>query len=268
MPVRFDLKTTLAGAVFAGLLSLAAVSSPAVAASESPVPAAEEWPHGGVNKFTAFTKTFDRAAVQRGFQVYKQVCSACHSMRLLSYRNLQALGYSEEEVKAIAAEYEVTDGPNDQGEMFTRPALPSDRFRSPFPNTKAAAAANNGKAPPDLSLIIKAREHHEDYVFHLLTGFTDPPEGVTVPDGAYYNEYYPGHLIAMAPPLFDEGVTYTDGTAATVQQQARDVVQFLAWAAEPHLEDRREMGLKVILFLAVFAGLLYMTKRRVWANAH
>lgn len=262
---RFDLKTTLAGAVFAGLLSLAAATSPAAAAG-STVPPEEEWPHGGVNSFSF--KTFDRAALQRGFQVYKQVCSACHAMHLLSYRNLEALGYSEEEIKAIAAEYEVTDGPNDQGEMFTRPALPSDRFRSPFPNAKAAAAANNGKAPPDLSLIVKAREHHEDYVFHMLTGFVDPPEGVTVPDGAHYNQYYPGHLIAMPPMLFDDGVTYDDGTPATAVQQARDVTQFLAWAAEPHMEARRSMGVKVILFLMVFAGLLYMTKRRIWETAH
>lgn len=237
-------------------------------AATAPAPPEQEWHHGGVNSFTSMFKTFDRASLQRGFQVYKEVCSACHSMNLVAYRNLEALGFSEEEVKAIAAQYEVTDGPDDTGEMFTRPAIPSDHFKAPFPNAKAAAAANNGKAPPDLSLIVKAREHFEDYVYGVLTGYRDAPEGFNVPEGGYYNEYFPGHVIAMAPPLYDDGITYADGTPATIAQQAHDVTAFLAWAAEPHLEARRQMGVAVIMFLIILAGLLYAAKRRVWADVH
>jgi ubiquinol-cytochrome c reductase cytochrome c1 subunit len=254
----------------AGLASLAAAFgalSPAHAAGSGPVPPEQSWPHGGVNSFTSFGKTYDRHALQRGFQVYKEVCAACHSMHLLSYRNLADIGFPEAEVKAIAAQYEVPDT-NDAGEPIMRPALPADRFKSPFPNVKAAAAANNGKAPPDLSLVVKARSHHEDYIYALLTGYTEAAHGVVVPDGSYYNEYFPGHIIAMAQPIYDSGVTYSDGTTATIAQQASDVTQFLAWAAEPKLEDRRRIGVMVIIFLTVMAGLLFAAKRRLWADVH
>jgi len=256
--------------IAAGLISVAGAfgATGALAAGGGPVPAGQDWAHGGVNSFFSFFSTFDRAQLQRGFQVYKEVCSACHGMGLVAYRNLEAIGFTDDEVKAIAAQYEVTDGPNDEGEMFTRPAIPADRFKEPFANKKAAAAANNGKAPPDLSLIVKARPHHEDYIYALLTGYVDPPEGVEVPDGSYYNAYYPGHIIAMAPPIYEDGITYADGTPATVAQQAKDVTAFLAWAAEPHLEARREMGVMVILFLTVFAALMYAAKRRLWADVH
>jgi ubiquinol-cytochrome c reductase cytochrome c1 subunit len=221
------------------------------------------WPHAGV------FGTYDRAALQRGFQVYKQVCSTCHSMKYLSYRDLSALGFNEAEVKVLAAEAQVTDGPNDQGEMFQRPGRPSDNFAKPFPNDAAARAANAGALPPDLSLIVKARDGHEDYIYSLLTGFGLQPEnGETMGTGMMYNPYFPGHQIAMPPPLTDGLVVYTDGTKATVEQEARDVVQFLAWASEPQMETRKETGVKVILFLIVFAALMYAVKRSIWKDLH
>jgi len=221
------------------------------------------WPEAGV------FGTYDRAALQRGFQVYKQVCATCHSMKYLSYRDLSALGFNPAEVKAIAAEYQVTDGPNDQGEIYQRPARPSDGFVKPFANDAAARAANGGALPPDLSLMIKAREGHEDYVYSLLTGFGQTPEnGETVAQGMNYNPYFPGHQIAMPAPLSENSVTYMDGTKATVEQEARDVTQFLAWASEPQMEVRKETGVKVILFLIVFAIVMYAVKRSVWKDLH
>jgi len=221
------------------------------------------WAHAGS------TGTYDRAALQRGFQVYKQVCAACHSMKYLSYRDLAALGFNEAEVKAIAAEYQVTDGPNDQGEMFQRPARPSDNFVKPFANDNAARASNGGALPPDLSLIIKARAGHEDYVYSLLTGFGQSPEaGETVMPGMNYNPYFPGHQIAMPPPLTEGAVTYADGTKATVEQEARDVTQFLTWAAEPQMEARKQTGVKAFLFLLALAVVLYGVKRGVWRDLH
>ncbi len=263
------LRKSIAGGLAAGLLSAVALlgATGAQAAGGGPVPPSQEWSHGGVNSFLSMFKTYDRAELQRGFQIYKESCSACHGMRHLSYRNLEALGFSEEEVKAIAGQYEVA-ALDDAGEPITRPAIPADRFKEPFANKKAAAAANNGKAPPDLSLIVKARPHNEDYIYALLTGYVDPPEGVQVPDGSYYNAYYPGHIIAMAQPIYPDGITFADGTPATVEQQARDVTAFLAWAAEPHLETRREIGVMVILFLIFFTGVLYAAKRRLWADVH
>jgi ubiquinol-cytochrome c reductase cytochrome c1 subunit len=218
------------------------------------------WPTEGI------FGSFDRAAVQRGFQVYREVCHACHSLKYVAFRNLEALGYTEDQVKAIAAEYTVVDGPDDTGEMIERPGIPSDRVPSPFPNEAAAAAANGGKAPPDLSLIVKAREGFQDYVYSILTGYADPPPDFQVPEGGYYNAYFPGHVIAMPPPLSDDQVTYADGTAATVDQMARDVTQFLTWVAEPKLEARKGAGLKVILFLVVLTGLTFALKRKIWAD--
>jgi ubiquinol-cytochrome c reductase cytochrome c1 subunit len=218
------------------------------------------WPTQGI------FGSFDRAAVQRGFQVYREVCQACHSMKYVAFRNLEALGYTEDQVEAIAAEYTVVDGPDDTGEMIERPAIPSDRIPGPFPNEAAAAAANGGKAPPDMSLLTKARVGGEDYVHSVLTGYEDPPPDFEVPEGGYYNAYFPGHVIAMPPPLSDDQVTYADGTAATVDQMSRDVTQFLAWAAEPKLEVRKATGLKVILFLVVLTGLTFALKRKIWAD--
>ena len=231
-------------------------------AGDVAVPEKQNWSHLGI------TGTFDRAAAQRGFQVYKEVCSACHAMHLVSYRNLADLGYSEAQVKAIAAQYEVQDGPNDEGEMFTRPARPSDRFKSPFANDQAARSANGGALPPDLSLMVKARAHGEDYVYALLTGYSDPPEGHAVPEGKYYNKYFPGGAIAMPPPLSDGAVTYQDGTEASAKQMAHDVTTFLAFTAEPKIEARHRMGVIVISFLVVFTGILFAVYKRVWRNVH
>jgi ubiquinol-cytochrome c reductase cytochrome c1 subunit len=222
----------------------------------------QEWSHSGI------FGTFDRASLQRGFQVYKEVCSTCHAMSLVSYRNLTALGFNADEVKAIAAQYTVMGGPNDAGELVERPAIPADHFKSPFPNEQAARAANGGAYPPDLSLMAKARPGGEDYIYALLTGFEEPPAEVKVPDGMYYNKYFPGHLIGMPPILQDDSVTYADNTPATQAQLAHDVASFLTWAAEPHLEARKQTGVKVILFLLVFTGMMYAVKRKVWADAH
>jgi ubiquinol-cytochrome c reductase cytochrome c1 subunit len=240
-------------------LGLAATAAGAVEEVEVPK---EEWSFEGV------FGTFDRGALQRGFQVYNDVCSACHSLSLLSYRNLEAIGFTEDQVKAIAAQKTVTDGPNDQGEMFDRPARPSDNFVPPFPNDQAARASNGGALPPDLSLIAYSREGGADYIHAILNGYVEPPEGVEVPAGMFYNAYFPGHFIAMPPPLSEGLVEFADGTPATVEQMSRDVATFLTWAAEPHLEDRKRTGVKVVLFLVVFTGLLYASKRKIWQNVH
>ncbi len=216
--------------------------------------------------FDGFFGTFDRGSLQRGFQVYKEVCAACHGMRLLSYRNLLEIGLTEAQVRAIAAEYQVMDGPNDQGEMFERPARLSDRFRRPFANEQAARAANNGAYPPDLSVMVKARPSGADYLHALLTGYEDPPPGFTLMDGMNYNRYFPGFQIAMPNVLNPGQVEFADRTEATVDQMARDVTTFLAWAAEPELEQRRQMGVRIILFLIVLGGLTYAVKRKIWAD--
>lgn len=232
------------------------------AGGETPHPVDEKW------SFDGPFGTYDRAALQRGFLVYKQVCSACHGMKHLAYRNLTALGYSEDQVKNIAAEYSVTDGPDDEGEMFERTAKPSDKFKSPFPNDQAAKYANGGALPPDLSLITKARHSGSDYVYSLLTGYEEPEHAEDVPEGKYWNKYFPGHVISMAPPLADDMIVYEDGTPQTVGQYSADVAHFLTWAADPYMEDRKRTGIKVILFLAVFAMVMYAVKRRLWAKLH
>lgn len=247
----------------AGALALGLLAAPSTQAAEgAAAPPEQHWSFDGV------FGTFDRAALQRGFQVYQGVCQACHSAHFLSFRNLEALGFTEDEVKAIAAQYTVTDGPDDQGEMFERPGRPSDRKPSPYPNEQAARAANGGAFPPDLSLIAKAREHGPDYIYALLTGYHEPPADVSVPDGMNYNAYFPGHMIAMPAPLSDDIVEYTDGTAATLSQTASDVTQFLMWLAEPKLEERKETGIKVVLFLVILSCVLYAYKRRIWSDLH
>jgi ubiquinol-cytochrome c reductase cytochrome c1 subunit len=210
--------------------------------------------------------TYDRASAQRGFQVYKEVCSACHSMRLVSYRNLRELGLTEAQVAGIASQFQIVDGPNDEGQMFERAGRPADRFRKPFANDAAARAANNGALPPDLSVMTKARAGGADYLFALLVGYEDPPPGVTLMDGMHFNRYFPGNQIAMGAPLNPDQVEYADGTSATVEQMAHDVSTFLQWAAEPELEQRRALGVKIIIFLTILAGLTYAVKRKVWAD--
>ncbi|MGB4107054.1 MAG: cytochrome c1 [Alphaproteobacteria bacterium] len=217
--------------------------------------------------FSGMFGSYDRAALQRGLKVYREVCAACHSLSRVYYRNLEALGYDEGQVKNIASQYNVTDGPNDEGEMFERPALPSDHFVSPYPNDNAAKSVNNGALPPDLSLIIKARHHGPNHVHGVLTSFASPPEGVTPGPNQYWNNQMQS-LISMAPPLQDGQVAYEDDAPQTVDQYARDVVEFLAWAADPYMEERKRTGIKVLIFLAVFVGIMYAVKRRIWAKLH
>ena len=216
------------------------------------------WPFNG-----AFGSV-DRQAAQRGFQVYKEVCLACHGIKHLYYRNLKGLGFSDAEIKEIAKEHMVVDGPNDAGDMFERPAIPSDAFVSPFKNDQAARAANNNALPVDLSLIVKARPDGANYLYSLLTGYQDPPANFVMTPSLNYNPYFPGHQIAMPAPLSDGQVTYADGTVASVDQMAHDVVVFLQWAAEPEMEHRKSLGLKAMIFLTFLTIFFYIAKRRVW----
>ena len=226
-------------------------------------PTAQKWSFDGI------FGTFDRGQVRRGLQVYVEVCASCHSLDLVVYRHLAGIGMNEEEIKALAGEAEVTDGPDDEGEMFTRPAGLADPFVNPFENSNAARAANNGALPPDLSLIAKARVGGPDYLYALLTGYKEEaPAGIELLEGMNYNEYFPGNQIAMAAPIGDEAVEYADGTKPTLDQHALDVVSFLVWAAEPELEERKNLGIKVILFLIVLTAMLYALKRQIWAKLH
>jgi ubiquinol-cytochrome c reductase cytochrome c1 subunit len=242
--------------------ALAVMSGGASAADDTPSLPHQEWSFDGV------FGTYDQAALQRGFQIYKQVCSACHPVKHLDFRDLSQIGYSEDEIKALAATYQVTDGPNDQGQMYQRPARPSDPIPGPFANDEAAKVANNGALPPDQSLIVKARDGGPNYVYALLNGYVSPPAGFHLASGMYYNEYFPGHAIAMPPPLSPNAVTFADGTPATVPQMAHDIATFLTWAAEPNLNERHRTGFKVFFFLIVAAGVFYAAKRKIWSRVH
>ncbi|KAF3647144.1 Cytochrome c1-1, heme protein, mitochondrial, partial [Capsicum chinense] len=232
------------GAGVSGLLSFATIaySDEAEHGLECP---SYPWPHEGI------LSSYDHASIRRGHQVYQQVCASCHSMSLISYRDLVGVAYTEEETKAMAAEIEVVDGPNDEGEMFTRPGKLSDRFPQPYSNEAAARFANGGAYPPDLSLITKARHNGQNYVFALLTGYRDPPAGVSIREGLHYNPYFPGGAIAMPKMLNDGAVEYEDDTPATEAQMGKDVVSFLSWAAEPEMEERKLMGFKWIFVLSL-----------------
>ena len=213
--------------------------------------------------------TFDRASLQRGYQVYQEVCSGCHSIQHLSYRNLSEKGGPEfllEEAKTIAAQFEITDGPNEDGEMFNRPGRLSDKFVSPFSNAKAAAAANDGAYPPDMSVLVKARKGGADYIYSLLMGYEEAPAGYELDDGVYYNKYMPGHKIKMAEPISEGVVEYIDGTEATKSQIAKDITAFLVWAGDPHLEARHKMGFKVFFYLIILLTLVYLSKQKVWSR--
>ena len=262
-------------------LVLAALAAPALAQEQSPenTPPKNRWSFAG-----PFGK-FDRGQLQRGLKVYREVCSVCHGLKMIAFRNLADPGgpeFTTAQAQAIAAEYKVQDGPNDQGEMFERPGRLADSFPPPFPNDQAARARYNA-VPPDFSVIAKARgyergfpywlldmitqyqEHGVDYITALLQGYEDkPPAGVTVPPGSFYNKYYPAHTIAMPPPLSDKRVDYTDGSPMTVEQYAKDIAAFLMWAAEPHLEQRKRVGMQVFIYLIILAGLLYFTKKKIW----
>ncbi len=254
----------------------ALIAGGAAQAAEAPVPPQRDWSFDGI------FGTFDRASAQRGFQVYQQVCSACHGLSHLAFRNLAGIGFSEEAIKTIAAEYEIEDGPNDEGEMFFRPGRPSDHFPAPYPNEQAARFVNNGAYPPDQSLITKARVDGPNYVYALLNGYRDEPpqefleeyrqthdgEEFELMSGMYWNDYYPGHQISMAQPLYEDFVEYADGTPATVEQMSHDVVTFLHYAAEPKLEQRKSYGISAMLFMFVFTGMLYALKRKIWSDVH
>ena len=206
---------------------------------------------------------FDQNQLQRGFQIYREVCSTCHSLSFIAFRNLEDLGYNEDEIKAIASSYEIKDGPNDAGGMFTRPGRPSDHFPDPFPNRKAAEAANNGAYPPDLSLMTKARHGGADYVKALLMGYTEAPSGFDLADGQYYNRFMAGHRIAMAAPLLDGAVDYKDGSPKTLDQYTSDIAAFLTWTAEPYMIQRKETGLRVMLYVAFMTFIFYLNYRLV-----
>ncbi len=257
--------------------------APASAAEGQAAPPRVKW------SFAGPFGMYDRAQLQRGFKVYREVCQSCHSLSLLSFRNLAepgGLDFTPAQAVAIAAEYKIQDGPNDAGEMFERPGRTADRFPRPFANDNAARAANGGALPPDLSVITKARtyergfpwfvldiftqyqEQGPDYLVALLKGYAEPPAGMTMPDGTSYNHYFPGNMIGMPQPLQDGQLTYDDGTEGTLDNYAKDVTAFLMWAAEPHLEARKRIGFQVMIFLIVFAGLLYFTKKKVWADVH
>jgi len=260
--MRKLLLSTLAAVVLA-------VSAPA-GANEGAALDKQKWSWQGAG-------LYDKAQLKRGWQVYHDVCSNCHALKRVAYRNLTYLGFSEDDVKAFAAEKSVKDGPNDQGDMYDRPARPSDRFVSPFANDNAARAANGGALPPDLSLIVKARTGGPDYIYSLLTGFEEtPPADLhgadgkpwVVPEGKFFNKVFPGHNISMPPPVSDDIVTYTDGTKATKEQISKDVTAFLNWTSEPELDERHSLGIKVLGFLAVLTAMLYAVKRKIWANIH
>jgi cytochrome c1 len=275
--MRSILALVLAGSI----AGLAAVSTANAAGEhDQPVPPRNKWSFSG-----PFGK-FDRGQLQRGFKVYKEVCSVCHGLDLLSFRNLTGLGYSEAQVKAIASEYKIKDGPNDAGEMFERDGRPADRFPRPWANENAARA-QYGAVPPDLSVMAKARTYERgfpwfifdvftqfqeqgvDYIHALMVGYEEkPPQGFQLPPGAFYNRYFPGHSISMPPPLTDKRVDYTDGTPTTVDQYAKDVAAFMMWAAEPNMQTRKRIGFQVMIFLIVFAGLMYFTKKKVWRDVH
>ena len=244
-------------------VALIAVATAAPAnAQDAPTAPAQRW------SFDGPFGSFDLAAAQRGFQVYSEVCAVCHAMQYLHYRDLAGVGLNEEQIKAIAAAVTVPQGLNDQGEPKEGPGTPASQFRSPFPNDQANRAAHNGALPPDLSLIVNAREGHADYLYALLTSFADAPPGMQMQDGMNYNKFFPGHQIAMPPPLQDGRVTYADGTPPTVEQMAHDVVTFLTWAANPEMVERKQIGWRWVLFFLIMTGLTYAVKRKVWSDVH
>jgi ubiquinol-cytochrome c reductase cytochrome b/c1 subunit len=266
----------VAGALFAG-------STQSALAEQQETPPSLKWSFAG-----PFGK-YDRGSLQRGLKIYKEVCSNCHGLSYIAFRNLAdpgGPGYSAAQAAAFASEYKIKDGPNDQGEMFERPGRPADYFPSPFPNEQAARVANGGGLPPDLSLIAKARSYERgfpwfifdffsqfqeqgpNYIAAVLQGYQKTPPGVTIPEGNYYNKYFPGHAIKMPQPLSDGQVTFDDGSPATLPQYARDIATFLMWAAEPQMEARKRLGLQVFVILIIFTGLMYFTKKKVWADAH
>ena len=245
------------------ILSLLFFSSQKVYSAEKQELLKVDW------SFKGYLGKFDRGSLQRGYQVYTEVCASCHSMKYLSYRNLAEEGgpeFTKEEAKAIAANFEVTDGPNDDGEMFTRPARLSDKFVNPYQNDKEAMASNGGAYPPDMSVLVKARSGGADYIYSVLLGYADPPSDINLDDGVYYNKYMYGNKIKMPKVLEDGLVEYNDDTEATEEQMAKDVVTFLAWSAEPHLEARHKIGFKAIIYLIIITLLAYLSMKKIWSR--
>ena len=216
--------------------------------------------------FSGLFGRYDTSSLQRGLQIYQEVCSTCHGLKRLRFRELEAIGFTNEQIKEYASTFEIQDGPNDQGEMYTRPGNPEDTFISPYQNEQEARAAFNGSYPPDLSLIIKARKKGPDYTYSLLTGYVDPPNDLNLSDGLYYNPYIEGKVIAMPPPLYDAVIQYIDGTNPNLHQLTYDIVSFLNWVAEPELEARKSLGLKVIIFLIILTSLFYVTMKNIWSR--
>jgi ubiquinol-cytochrome c reductase cytochrome c1 subunit len=256
-------------------------ATPSFAADEMVKPERQHW------SFAGPFGSYDRAQLQRGFKVYREICSACHGLKLVAFHSLAqpgGPGFSDGQAKTVAGEFRINDGPNDRGEMFERPGRLSDYIPSPDPNEQAARARFDGALPPDLSVIVKARSYEVgfpgfiidaftqyqeggiDYIFSYLNGFEDPPVGVTLPPTQFWNKVFPDHRTAMRPPVLDGQVEYTDGSPQTIEQYTRDVAAFLMWAAEPHLEARKRIGFQVMIFLIVFAGLLYFTKKKIWSE--
>ena len=249
--------------IFFFLISINLIHPFSFAAEKAAKPMSPGW------SFKGFFGTFDRASLQRGYQVYTEVCASCHSMKHLSYRNLSQPGgpeFSEDQVKIIASQFEVRDGPNDDGEMFDRPGRPSDNFVSPYANDKEATAANGGAYPPDMSVLVKARMGGADYIYSLLLGYEEPPEGISLDDGVYYNKYMAGNKIKMSNPLSEDLVEYIDGTKASNEQMAKDVTTFLAWAAEPTLEQRHKLGFRALIYLLIITVLVYFSMKRIWSR--
>ena len=245
------------------LITVLFSSNFAIAAGENPPLMKTDW------SFKSFFGKFDRASLQRGYQVYTEVCASCHSMKYLSYRNLAEKGgpeFSLEQAKAIASNFEVTDGPNSDGEMFTRPAKLSDKFVMPYANEQEAKVSNGGAYPPDMSVLVKARAGGADYIYSVILGYEDPPDGMKLDDGVYYNKYMYGNKIKMPPQLYEDLVTYIDGTPATPEQMAKDVTTFLAWSAEPKLEERHKFGFRAISYLIILTILVYFSMKKIWSR--
>lgn len=246
------------GTLFGGGTALALALDDSVKADLSLHPPKLPWSHSG------HLDSLDHASIRRGYEVYKQVCSACHSIRFIAYRNLVSVSHTEAEAKAEAAEVMVTDGPNENGDMFQRPGKLSDYLPKPYANDNAAAAANNGAIPPDLSYIALARHGGENYVYHLLTSYCDPPAGIELREGQNFNPYFPGGAIGMAAPIYNEIIEYDDGTPATQSQLAKDICTFLTWTASPEHDQRKKLSIKVLGFLTLTGGILWYIKRHRW----
>tara|TARA_Y100000590_G_scaffold204_1_gene245 strand:+ start:3086 stop:3868 length:783 start_codon:yes stop_codon:yes gene_type:complete len=245
------------------LFTLVVLNNQQILAEESQKLLKQDW------SFKGFFGKFDRGSLQRGYQVYAEVCASCHSMKYLSYRNLNEPGgpeFSIEQAKAIASQFELTDGPNDDGEMFTRTAKLSDKFVSPYANNKEAKALNGGAYPPDMSVLVKARKGGADYIYSILLGYDEPPEDIQLDEGVYYNTYMYGNMIKMAKPLSEGLIQYSDGTKATEEQMAKDVTTFLSWTADPHLEARHKMGFRAIIYLIIITIFVYFSMKKVWSR--